>query len=530
MPRSPAARDRALAFLLAAAAAALYAALFQRRWYMDGPFFLERLEAGAWRYAHLLTLPFLHAVQALSKGFGASDPVATMRLASILPGGAAAGLLFLAGRRLGASRPRALAFAGTLALCPAAVFFATVAENQAFHFACASLALLAAVRYGEAPSSARALALGAAWIVAIGSHTTGVLLGPGLVALASFLASRRGAPPRRSHALAFAIPCATSALVLLGLAWAWGGSPLRLETALGPGGLAMRERLLHELDPQRVGRYLAEEAVYPAFLLAPAGLFGLGRSWRVDRPLGLVVLAFALPYLLVMPLWGAPDRGAHFLQILPALLLPFLVGRPEVDEPSFGARTALFGLLLGIAGTGAATARGIPVWLVPALVASAAGGWASPRFLPRGARLALTLALVPLAQGARSLAILRERNRDDPEARWIEGVASATRNEGLIVTAGYGEPILLRRASGLTVVEMGGLLLAPDPEKMRREILEQVDAQLAAGRPTWVDARVEEVYGGNAVARAHLDALRERFVWTPVESGAFRGWRLTRRG
>ncbi|MCI0585440.1 MAG: hypothetical protein L0323_01205 [Planctomycetes bacterium] len=529
MPRSPAARDRALALLLAAGASALCAALFQRRWYMDGPFFLERVEAGEWRYVHLLTLPFLQVLHALARALGAPDAEAALRLGSILPGGAAVGLLFLAARRMGDSSARSLAFAASVGLSPAALFFATVAENQALHFASACLSLLSAVAYGLSPSPTRALALGFAWILAIASHTTGVLLGPGLVALALGLAARGGLRPTRAHVLAFALPCAASALLLLGLAWKWGGSPLRLETVLGPGGFTMRERLLHELSPDRIGRYLAEEAVFPAFLLAPIGLFGLGRAWRVDRRLGLVVLAFLLPYLLVMPFWGYPDRGAHFLQVLPAVLLPFLAGRPEEDPESPGMRAALLGLLLGIAGIGAATARAVPLWIVPALAAAAAGGWASPRFLPRGRALLLALAAVPLAQGARSLALLRERNRDDPEARWIEGVRGATRDEGLILTAGYGEPILLRRASNLDVVEMGGLLLAPDPEAMRREILAQVDAQLARGRPTWVDSRVEETYGGNPLARAHLDALREHFEWIPVESGAFRGWRLTRR-
>src|SRR5262245_31776483 len=496
---------------------------------MDGPFFLERVEAGEWRYVHLLTLPFFQILRALAGAIGVADAEVVLRLGSVLPGGAAVGLLFLAARRIEASPARSLAFAAAVGLSPAALFFATVAENQALHFACACLALLAAVRYGTSPSPARALALSGAWVVAIASHTTGVLLGPGLAALALTLAARRGVPARRAHVLAFALPCAGSALLLLGLACKWGGGPLRLGTVLGPGGFTMRERLQHELAPDRIGRYLAEEAVFPAFLLAPLGLFGLGRAWRVDRRVGGVVLAFLLPYLLVMPLWGYPDRGAHFLQILPAALLPFLAGRPEEDPESPGTRAALLGLLLGVAGIGAATARAVPLWIVPALAAAAAGGWASPRFLPTGRALLLVLCGVPLVQGARSLALLRERNRDDPEARWIEGVRRATRDEGLILTAGYGEPILLRRASRLDVVEMGGLLLAPDPEAMRGRILAQVDAQLSTGRPTWVDSRVEELYGANAIARAHLDALRERFDWIPVEAGAFRGWRLARR-
>ncbi|MGH7151565.1 MAG: hypothetical protein ACREIU_12745, partial [Planctomycetota bacterium] len=362
MPRSSAARDRALALLLAMAAAALHAALFQRRWYMDGPFLLERLEAGEWRYVHLLTLPFLQVLHALARALGAPDAEVALRLGSVLPGGAAVGLLFLAARGIESSRPRSLAFAAAVGFSPAALFFATVAENQALHFACACLSLLCAVRFGASPSPARALALGVAWVLAIASHTTGVLLGPGLVALALALAARRGLPPRRAQVLAFALPCVASALLLLGLAWKWGGSPLRLETVLGPGGFTMRERLLHEFDAERIGGYLAREAVFPAFLLAPLAIFGLGRAWRVDRRLARVVLAFLLPYLLVMPLWGYPDRGAHFLQVLPAALLPFLAGLPEADPESPGTRAALLGLLLGVAGIGAATAQAVPLW------------------------------------------------------------------------------------------------------------------------------------------------------------------------
>ncbi|MSR61152.1 MAG: hypothetical protein EXS08_01720 [Planctomycetes bacterium] len=323
-PSTPAARDWALAGLIALAAALLYAFTFQTRTFCDGHGLVSlHVLHGEERYQHALYLPLCDVLQG---ALGLEDPFAVLHLVSVLGGGLGLGAGYLVLRLCGAARFGALLAIGLLGLSPALWFFGTTVHTQALLFgtvAClALLTLLAPWRRTPVALGLVALAFPLLFL----THQSSFTLGPGWVLLVQYARSRQGTR--------FSWPA-----LLLGV------GPLLL-TALGVGVLTSLWMRCGSLAPfwAEMQKQMMIESV------ADAGMLPAVAVWREEwlLPLGVLVplavvgstrlrrtplLALAVAFLVGVPTlfflwWGVFEGGGYFLGSDVFLLVPvaFLFG------------------------------------------------------------------------------------------------------------------------------------------------------------------------------------------------------------
>ena len=283
------------------------------------------------------------------------------------------GLVYAAGRTVGGPKAGALALAGA-ALDPNLVAHASLATSDV-PFACATLAtILAAHRFGERASPARAVILGAALGIAFVAKVSAILLLPGL-ALLPLVAPRK--PEAHGRRLA--------ALLLLGGIIAWAvvcGAYLLHEIARPMAELDLRSGLFRRLAAAVPNLRLPLPA---AFVTAfDASLASERGDWNVvvlgHRYAKGVPYYFLLMWLLKTPvllaaaeIWGlarAALAGAvrrHPLIRLCALNLVLLLGYFSLAfHAQIGYRYVLMAVPLAyvIAGAGLASLPPRPRWAV----------------------------------------------------------------------------------------------------------------------------------------------------------------------
>lgn len=309
--RPAVARDALLAAMLGAAAFVLYAATLQDRLYGDGwsqlSIFVHDESPFRARNPHVFYTHLLEAAAPL-RGLGTPDLVP--RLLSAAAGAIAVAATFVLARGLGARRAPALVACGLLALAPATWFFATTIEVHAAHSCavalCACVALFAPWR-----RFALALALVAlTFPLAFLTHASGVLLGPGWVALVGVAAARQGVrlPARR---LLFVVGPVLLAALVVALAWSsrfrtgswspWPREEVRMLGfwARGPSWSALRS-----------------DWIEPLGLLLAAAVAG-AIAGRRDRARLAALAVLVVPSTVFFVAWGMAERGGYHLSTAP---------------------------------------------------------------------------------------------------------------------------------------------------------------------------------------------------------------------
>lgn len=313
-----AARDAWLVFALCAA---LYLALRQHSFYKtDGLTLVHFASAGSWWGSghHALYLPLLRLAHALLAPFGVSVYESALALSALGSAGGVA-VAHAGFRRLRLSRAQSFAASALVATAPSIVFFATVVEYHGAYFALAGLAFWCMARLHEAPSAARALALGAACQLGAQVHSSGNLL-PGLL-LAWFLALGWNAREQRWRRVRLAALAAAAHLALLPLfGAAWKG--------LGGGASARSQIEFLLVDPAGLAelpRMLVHEALLPFLPISLACWLAARRAEL--RPELVALLLGLLPYAALSLALGIGrpgfvERGAYWLPLaIPAARL-----------------------------------------------------------------------------------------------------------------------------------------------------------------------------------------------------------------
>jgi hypothetical protein len=298
-------RDIAIAVFLGVLASVTFAAGFQRWVYGDGPqlidafLFLRRL------WMHVLYIP---VVRLLAGGLGRLDPLAPLRAASFLGGGAGVAGTYLLARWFGASPWRAVFAASLAGATPALVFFSTTIEVHALHFGAVSLcacALLRAPSKRFAPSVLLAIALVPVLYL---THKSAVLLAPGWLALALHARERAIGTATEHRELLLLGGAIASAFVasMMFAAWLVPDRNTIVET------LDFVDRFQQGISPE----FLREAIVLGLGFLTPLAAIGFLRTSGRER---LVFAAILVPVLSFFTWYGEATRGGYFASILPFL-------------------------------------------------------------------------------------------------------------------------------------------------------------------------------------------------------------------
>jgi hypothetical protein len=304
-------RDIAIALAVGLLASMTFALGFQSWVYGDGPqlidafLFLRRL------WMHVLYIP---VVRLLAIAEGGLDPLAPLRAASFLGGGAGVAGTYLLARWFGAAPWKAVFAASLAGATPAIVFFSTTIEVHALHFGTVSIcayALLRAPWKRFTPSLLISVALVPLLYL---THKSAALLAPGWLALAL-------------HARERATGTATDLrnLLLIGGAIAGAFLASMLYAAwLVPDRNTIGETLnFVGLFQQGISFEFFREAILVGLgFLAPLAGVGVMRSSKRE---GLVFAAALIPVLGFFTWYGEATRGGYFASIIPFLAV--LAGR-----------------------------------------------------------------------------------------------------------------------------------------------------------------------------------------------------------
>lgn len=555
----PEARRRELSRLCAllfAGVLALSLLLAQRRLYGDDVWFVRCIVQEQPFASHFLYMPLARRFARLCAWAAGLDPFRSLRVLAALGAASAAALLCAAALRRGARAGAAALFALLPLASASGVFFATTGELHTLHLAALGLCAWCAARLGPDVPARRMLALGLAYGVVVGTHQSGALLLPGVLAFA--LLALRGRPPRSlaRDAAAFALAGALSLAAMRlchGLEAALPGAGAGGGDVLGPmlaqmrAGLAQRWR---ELGARDLALYLARDGVASACGPILAGAAAWGFLCRRRPALGAALAAALVPYGLFFPLFHFPERGAYFLVTLPffaGALLAALCGAPRVAPRAIAPVLALAGALAPLRAEELEALLGPLGPLVLALALFALGlalpparaGAPAPR-----APLVLTAALLALtlAGGLRARAAY---DRETPVLDWTRAVCEeAGGRDVVLITCGFQEYWLLVLLRSPWPGPLAGTwafaealphptpapFLYGDSTVPRAELEAGVAERVARGGELWLDRRVadqvdERARAAPAIA-ADLDLLRRRYRLEPFERGPFRAWRV----
>lgn len=301
-------------------ALALYASLAQGTFYkVDGFVLLDRLLRGDVEHEyHTFYLRFVrHAFAALAP-VGFSLHATAVLVSSV---GTAVGVWFFHRSAVGLGLSRQLALQVTLgvAVTPALVFFATIAEVHGAFLPFAGLATLALVRCSRTQRWRDVACAGLALALAYLAHPFGALIGAELPLLWWLQRRTNGAGPRAVWSgflprAALVTTILAAGVLLLPVLWrAWFSST-------GGASYAMRMWLNYGtgrlLDPVATLRTLGNEWLVPGLpWTVVAGVLLLGSRLRTGAWLLLVAV---LPYAFAaqMMLEGYTERGAYVLPVL----------------------------------------------------------------------------------------------------------------------------------------------------------------------------------------------------------------------
>lgn len=296
-------RDFAIAALIGVLASLAFAAGFQRWVYGDGPQLIDAFLFLRTLWMHVLYIPVVHALAGI---LGSLDPLAPLRAASFLGGGAGVAGTYLLARWFGASPWRAVFAAALAGATPAIVFFSTTIEVHALHFGAVSLcahALLRAPWKRFGPSVLLAIALVPVLYL---THKSAALLAPGWLALhARERATGIATGQRELLLLGGAIAAAFVASMIFG-AWLVPERNSIAET------LNFVERFQQGVSPE----FLREAIVVGLGFMTPLAAIGLLRTSARER---LVFAAILVPVLGFFTWYGEATRGGYFVSILPFL-------------------------------------------------------------------------------------------------------------------------------------------------------------------------------------------------------------------
>jgi hypothetical protein len=330
------ANDAKTACWLAAAAALSFGLLGQTTLYHnDGHRLLELLHRGELDFGrHYLSLPTMVWFDRLVGGPLGLSPQRSVTWLNALCSGAAVGLTFVAARRLGEPRRRALLAAGLFAGTFPVFFFATLVEFHGIYLAFAIASFLLAARWAAAPGFRAAVWTGAMAGLATQWHASGILLVPSWALW--FWGERRDLPAVR-RALQIVVAGAAYLAVFLPFQQLWQsvGWAESIRISRAPFGLAMLQHLAARLP-----------VVFWTDWIRPFLPMSLLLFWAVlrgrQRFLALAVLTAAVAYSVL----GAIVLGVSELGVYAApLAAPLAILAVRVLPTRFAA-VVIVGLLL----------------------------------------------------------------------------------------------------------------------------------------------------------------------------------------
>lgn len=344
--------DVVAAAAFALLAGGLFAATLQVRMYGDAPGLVDMVHSGRLdRYGHhplyLPTMDLLGSIVPLP------GTLAAPKLLSVLGGAIGVGATYLLARGFGALRLPAVLATLLLAVTPAVWFFATTIEVPALHFgATASAACVALFASWRKPAQAL-LASALFFPLAYLTHQTGVLLGPGWVALVACARARSGGRPSWGKSLLVDGPVLLAALLfaMAGASW-WIEGEFRIDL----GGEVSVIETFSQGTP--LEQFLWRGWLAPLALLVPAALLGLAAARRAPLVVGTLALLVGVPFAF-FAWWTVAERGGYFLQTAPfyASLAALALGSPRIPP------RVLLGLgLVAIATQATIARRSIDAW------------------------------------------------------------------------------------------------------------------------------------------------------------------------
>lgn len=299
-------------------------------------FLLQAGKAGVGMHPnHFSYLPLLALCREVSRVTGTSLYTCAVWLSAI---GAAIGILFVhaANRRLALSRASALWATAFAATVPALVFYATVVEVHAQHFALCGAAFLATANFAMRPAIRSGLWLGLATGIGYLGHATGAMLPAMTVPVAVALARGNGYGWRACRS-GLGVALVVHAGMLFGTPWVLRG--LGFAATTGSASALLRMHVLGLCaDPLQVFDAAWRDWLRPFAPVAALGLLALAVART--RPLAIALLATSLVYCVITAALLVPfvdrvqvsghgtERGAYLLPLAwPAGLLAALLSR-----------------------------------------------------------------------------------------------------------------------------------------------------------------------------------------------------------
>ncbi len=522
---------------------ALFALLLPERTYGDDLFFVWCIVRDRVFQTHFLFMPLARGWTWVAAN-GGIDPLTALRLLSAAGTAAGGVLLFVAARRRGASLAAALFLAALVLTAASTWFFAVAGEIHGTHLAAVGLLALVLAGLRAESSPWRVLGAALAFGAVVGSHQSGGLLLPGVLAVYAVSTGGRAKDRRVRDLGAFALGGAISLGAMYAARYLAAGG---VATQADPGAswaVAWRQQLAEGYGPGEFLTYAAGEWITPAFAPVLLGMTATGSLLRLRPSAAFAVLAVTLPYVVFFALWDYTERGAYYIVTLPAALGAVLLAWRLGDPPRGTAQRVFTSIVFLVALAGAAfpyesLLERLGTFGAVALVAAGfAGGVALPHHAFAGAgKTAAAGALLVAAQLAGAQRTLAAYDSGTPRLDWGRDACVATGGEdSVLVLTGFQEfmlMLLLNRSwpepyadtwayrneigVGPLVVDVG--LNAPKVPDGAQDYLE-------AGTRVFVRERVFFHFENDPLRGEHVRALRERFDLTPANHGSFEGFEL----
>lgn len=470
---------------------------------------------------------------------GGLDPFRSLQLLSAAGTAAGIVLLYLAARRRGVEQGIALVFALLVLTSSSTWFFAAVAEVHGLHLG--GLGLLAWTLAGTRTDSPvrQALWIALAFGVFAGTHKSGGLMLPAV--LAAYAVATPGRPGTRR--------LADLGLFTLGGLLSLAAMILWQRAELG-SALAAQDGLELYLDAFEANwegwdgmiGHLGTDLTAPAFATALLGFLGAGALLRRRDAWGGPVLAALLPYCAFLMLWNYEERGAYFIVLLPVLAAAFLRACAHGDAPGRLIAAAPFVLVAQVALVGCLfrpdallelTGKLGAFALLPAALLL---GLLAPRFRVLGTRGVTRMGLVlVLLQGLGAARTLAHFDRGRPDQTWAADVCAALEDRDVVIVTGFSRFYLLRLldrpwpepfAGTWDLEEVGPGPAVVDVGQLTTGGIPQLGALIAGGTKVHLEDRVVEVFLDNDLLGAAVQELVASFERVPVVHGSFRAHRL----